>query len=339
MNGREIIKRVINFENPPRIGLMLRSEGCPKDIVALGAPSGTHSRFFETGWCRDPALLERAPGFAGQVRQDAFGNLWGRLDATSKGECIRGALQDGWAGLGRYELPKLEGESFAGIYKEAEKNAHRYKMGMLPGMPFSMMRVMRGMENFMADVLLNDQDVLALREKCMEYLLEFVDDFAACGMDGVYAGEDWGTQTALLISPACWRKLFKPCFARIVRRCHSRGMHFILHSCGYIRDIIGDLIEAGVDALQLDQPCLIGVEQLNDAFGGRVTFFCPVDIQRAMPTGDRNIIEAEARRMIRTFGGRGGGFIACDYSDWPSLGVRDEWAGWARKIFIEEGVY
>jgi uroporphyrinogen decarboxylase len=339
MNSREIIKRVIEFDHPNRIGLRLKAEGCPKDILSIEAPQGNHRLYRSTDWSSSGELLNRVPGFAGQVRQDAFGNVWGRLDATSKGECVKGALQDGWEALLSYELPTVDEAAFAAVRAAAGQNPHRYRMGMLPGMPFSLMRVMRGMENFLLDVLLNESEVLTLRDRCMDYLLGIVDGFAQSGMDGIFVGEDWGTQTSLLISPTVWRRIFQPCFAQVADRCHSQGMHFLVHSCGFIWDIIEDLIASGVNALQLDQPQLMGVERLNEAFGGRVTFFCPVDIQRVMPTGDRALIEAEARRMIQTFGSHGGGLIACDYSDWPSLGIKDEWAGWARKVFMEEGIY
>ena len=70
-----------------------------------------------------------------------------------------------------------------------------------------------------------------------------------------------------------------------------------------------------------------------------MTFWCPVDIQHVMPTGDGDRIETEARRMIHAFGARGGGFIAADYTDWSSIGVEPGWADRARKIFVEEGNY
>ena len=53
-----------------------------------------------------------------------------------------------------------------------------------------------------------------------------------------------------------------------------------MHSCGYIYEIIEDLIELGMDVLQFGQPALYGIERLGREFGGRITFWCPVEIYR-----------------------------------------------------------
>ena len=37
--------------------------------------------------------------------RDEYGNIWGRLENITKGEVIRGVLEDGWEGLDDYQLP------------------------------------------------------------------------------------------------------------------------------------------------------------------------------------------------------------------------------------------
>jgi hypothetical protein len=337
--SREIIRRVISRDSPPRIGFQFRKEGYPKDIVVLPGIRIVHPGYRETDWSRDPELLGRVPGFAGEVRADVWGNIWGRLDAVSKGECIRGVLEDGWDSVDAYELPRVDPAGTGEVRTAVARSPERYRMGFLPGMPFSLMRSMRKMETFLADMLLEEDRVAQLRDRLVAHLLAHVDANAEAGADSVYTGEDWGTQEALLVSPPTWRRLFKPAFAAVAARAHERGMTFIVHSCGWIWDIIPDLVEVGVDVLQVDQPALLGVERLGSAFGARVTFWSPVDIQQVMPTGNRELIEAEARTMIRELGSGGGGLIAADYTQWEALGVRDEWAEWARQVFLNEGGY
>jgi len=67
------------------------------------------------------------------------------------------------------------------------------------------------------------------------------------------------------------------------------------------------------------------------------TFYCPVDIQKIMQTGDRKLIEEGAREMMKLLGTTKGGFIAKDYPQWDAINVEEEWAQWARDIFINEG--
>jgi uroporphyrinogen decarboxylase len=90
---------------------------------------------------------------------------------------------------------------------------------------------------------------------------------------------------------------------------------------------------------QFDQPELMGVEKLSADFGGRTAFFCPVDIQRILAGGNKAPIQREAEKMIKCFGGYNGGFIAKDYPSLDDIGVKDEWAQWARDIFVSEGSY
>jgi uroporphyrinogen decarboxylase len=342
MKPREIVRRCIEFRDPPRIGLRLLAEGWPDDILVLPSFRLQHPVYRDPGYWdfgRDPELLAKVPRFQGQVRQDVFGNVWGRLEERTKGECILGAIEEGWEALEGYVLPTFTGEGADAVAAAIARKPDLYRMGMLPGMPFSIMRLIRGMEGFLTDLMLEEENVVALRDRIVPLLLGIVDAYAALGADGVYAGEDWGTQTALLVAPDRWRRVFKPAFAAVADRAHSHGMHFLVHSCGYVDEIIEDWIEAGVDVFQFDQPTLVGVGTLSRKYAGRVAFWCPVDIQYVMPTGDRARIEDEARRMIHAFGGKGGGFIGADYTDWASLHVKPEWADWGRRVLVDEGRY
>ncbi len=74
--------------------------------------------------------------------------------------------------------------------------------------------------------------------------------------------------------------------------------------------------------------------RLGREFGGRIAFFSPVDIQKVMQTGDKALIQAEARRMVELLGGFQGGFIAKDYPQWEAVDVKEEWAQWARDVFM-----
>ena len=76
-----------------------------------------------------------------------------------------------------------------------------------------------------------------------------------------------------------------------------------------------DLIDAGLDVIQMDQQQNMGLEMLGQRFGGRITFFCPVDIQNLMINGTADQIRACCRKMARTLGRENGGFIAKMYGD------------------------
>ncbi|MBI2441355.1 MAG: hypothetical protein HYV35_08300 [Lentisphaerae bacterium] len=54
-----------------------------------------------------------------------------------------------------------------------------------------------------------------------------------------------------------------------------------------------------------------------------------------LPTGDRDLIERETRRLVETFRG---GFIAKNYPDLKGIGVQPEWDQWAYEAFLRAGV-
>jgi len=135
---------------------------------------------------------------------------------------------------------------------------------------------------------------------------------------------DWGLQSRLMISPEFWRVLWKPRYAQIYKAAHAAGLCTFLHSCGYIVDILDDLIEIGLDVIHMDQQENMGLELLGRRFGGRITFFSPVDIQKTMVRGSLDDIRRYARDMVRLLGRPKGGFIPRWYTDPKGAGHRPE---------------
>jgi len=320
---REIVQSTITFGHPERIALAL-PDPYPDDTVWGGVapdPNRKPSRTF--------------PPEEGRKWEDEWGNIWAATTDFYQGEVIEGALQD-WSQLDSYRMPPFDDP--ARYQKAAAAFANtpgRYHIGGLPGFPFSIMRYLRRMDIFLADLLLHPAEVGRLAERVIALLCRCMDNWAAAGADAIMYAEDWGTQDRLLVSPAMWRRIFKPYFLILCGHARSRGLSVWMHSCGYIFDIVEDLIECGVAVLQFDQPGLYGVDRLAAEFGGRVTFYCPVDIQRVLPTGDIPRIEAFARDLVEKLGARGGGFIAGYYESMEGIGVKPEWQDAACRAFVK----
>ena len=111
-------------------------------------------------------------------------------------------------------------------------------------------------------------------------------------------------------------------------------MAVFLHSCGNDYGLMEDLIDAGIDVFQFDQPDVYPTETLVNEFASRVSFHSPVDIQKVLPTGDREFIESRALRMCELFRSVGGGWIAKDYPTYHDIGVEIEWARWAQDVIV-----
>ena len=112
----------------------------------------------------------------------------------------------------------------------------------------------------------------------------------------------------MLMSPADWRRIIKPCIADIYSFAKKHN-HFIFHhSCGNIYPIIADLIDIGLDILHPVQPEAMDIFQLKREFGRDLTFSGGLNTQELLPNGTCEQIREEVRKLKEQMG-RGGGYI------------------------------
>ena len=126
------------------------------------------------------------------------------------------------------------------------------------------------------------------------------------------SGTDFGQQTGPFVSPHAYRDLFKP-FNKVVNdwvHKHTTWKTFI-HSCGSVRALIPDFIEAGFDILNPVQCSAAGMapEELKKDFGDQVTFWGGgVDTQQTLPFGTVEDVRKEVSARLKIFG-KGGGYV------------------------------
>ena len=84
------------------------------------------------------------------------------------------------------------------------------------------------------------------------------------------------------------------------------------------------VIDCGLDVIQMDQQQNMGLDLLSERFAGRITFWCPVDIQNMMCQGSPEEIKAYAREMFEKLSTPAGGFIAGYYGDTVGAGHSKE---------------
>ena len=126
------------------------------------------------------------------------------------------------------------------------------------------------------------------------------------------SGTDFGQQNGPFISVKSYRDLFKP-FHKAVNgwiHKHTAWKSFI-HSCGSVRALLPDFIEAGFDVINPVQCSAAGMaaEELKQEFGAQVTFWGGgVDTQRTLPFGRAEEVRQEVSSRLKTFG-KGGGYV------------------------------
>jgi uroporphyrinogen decarboxylase len=149
--------------------------------------------------------------------------------------------------------------------------------------------------------------------KILECTLPIVDAVCAASagkLDIVHLDEDVGCNDRMMISPAVWRRYYKPQWMAVCDVVKKHGIKLWMHSCGYCRDIIEDFIEIGIDILNPLPPYVKGNDprQLKDLFGSRLCFDGGVDQPNIMIGGTPAQVEDEVRRVLDILA-PGGGFM------------------------------
>ena len=167
-----------------------------------------------------------------------------------------------------------------------------------------------GMEEFFIDMFDSPEVVDYVIEGCFEFYCE-LDRRAFEQNKGVidmyFIGNDFGSQRALLISPDMWRKFYKPRVKRLMAQAKANGCVTAIHSCGSIKEIIPDLLEIGVDAIN---PIQVNADDMDPKmlmreFGNDVVFFGGIDENHILLECTEAEVREETRRMIDILGAKG----------------------------------
>jgi uroporphyrinogen decarboxylase len=173
----------------------------------------------------------------------------------------------------------------------------------------------RRLDNFLADLVIDPVNVERFLDALLERHLAFLEKVCAAvgdAADVVRFGDDLGADGGPFMSPATYRRFFKPRHAQLcacVRR-NSR-MKTYLHSCGSVYRLMPDLIEAGFDVINPVQTSSRDMEpeRLKREFGKDICFWgggC--DTQRILNLGTPAEVRDHVRRRIDIFA-PGGGFV------------------------------
>jgi len=305
--------------------------------VAPGSPSGFEVRFREEG--------------AYEAFTDEWGIGWRR------------PLQDGFyfdmvvhplsgaqslADLRAYALPNpLDDGRFATLRAQAQAAVDRGKAVVLGGPADGIAEVysfLRGYEQYYIDLATNHSFVEYMLDRLVEFecaywerALREVGDL----VDVVIEGDDLAGQQGLLLSPRTYRRLIKPRHRRLCEFIKAQApVKVFFHSCGAVRPLIGDLIDAGIDILNPVQIAAAGMDpqQLKQEFGRDLVFWGGgVDTQQVLGVGTPAEVRAHVRRNIAALA-PGGGFVFAAVhniqADVPAENIMAMWETWR-----EAGVY
>ncbi|MGE5559156.1 MAG: uroporphyrinogen decarboxylase family protein [Bacillota bacterium] len=319
MTSKEIVIKAVEFKSPERL---------PLEFGSLG-----HSDIHWAAWNQIGT-----GDHAKKKTYDEWGCGWERTNVANMGQVTEHPLPD-WSSLRTYRWPDPDQPSFfEGMERKFEGSEGKYVKTGLFMLLFERMHSLRGFENTLTDLYLERENIERLADKILEFDIRIIANISARFPGAINAldfTDDWGTELALFINPSLWREFFKPRYKKIFDACKEAGWHIWMHSCGKVNEIIGDLIEIGVDAINLQQPTVLGIKEIGRRFAGKVCFSSLCDIQKTLPYKGENEIREEAELLMKNWSTKDGGFILSDYGDGNAIGVPLEKKQWMFNAFTK----
>jgi uroporphyrinogen decarboxylase len=241
---------------------------------------------------------------------------WGiGYDINTDGICIvkhplRGKSKDE---ISKFQAPNLdEPGNLALIEEEMKKYAGDYLVILVGYFGiFERAWALLGYEELMMNMVLEPALVEKVLDEITEYKIAYAKLTVDLGCKIGHTGDDFGGQQGLMFSKDMWVKYFKPRLARVWEIYKNAGLPVIHHSCGNITDIIGDMIDIGLDVLEPVQK-VMNYDELKREFGKHITFWGGIGTQDLLPFGSPSEVKEMAGSVIETLGSGGGMIIAPD---------------------------
>ncbi len=206
-----------------------------------------------------------------------------------------------------------------GRYRDAENLIKKYKddylvFGDIEVTVFSLGHQLVGMEKLLIDMMMETEYVIPLFEACAEFQTQIGLQLIERGVDAIWFGDDFGTQTSLIIPPEIFQTQLKPIYKKMVDRFKVANPDIIsiLHCDGAVADLLDDIREIGFEVFNPVQPGVPGhlPEDMKTNFGDKFAFWGAIDQQDLLPNGTDEELEKDIIDKINILGKDGGYMIA-----------------------------
>jgi len=224
-----------------------------------------------------------------------------------------------WAAVASPPGPEIEGTDgqkvFAKGAKRLREKTDKAILGLFGGNLLEFGQFMYRNDNFFMLLAGEPKKAHAFLDKMVEIHLDSLEKFLGIVgdyIDIIVFGDDLGMQTGPQISPSMYREFFKPRHKVLWNRAKELAdVKVNLHSCGGLRELIPDLIEAGLDAINPVQINCSGMDlnELKKEFGKDLVFWgggC--DTGYILTNETPETIAKHVKKQVE-IGRKGGGFV------------------------------
>lgn len=312
--------KTIRFETPDAIPMTFHiNESCydayqPDDLFELME----QHPFLFPGF-QAPKNFQKS--YALNARSDApytddFGCVWKTTTDGIVGSVHGHPLAD-WAAYRSYRLPDAEKSNGLAAVDwpafeaqcKADRVAGRPTFGDLRhGHTFLQLCDLRGYENLLYDMMDEEPLLDDLIQRLEAFNLAQIEHFIKADVDIVRIPEDLGMQTGPMLSVDNFVRYIKPSYQRMMEPARKAGKMIHMHSDGNIRLLVDDIIDGGVDVINL-QDLVNGVDWIAERFRSRTCIDLDIDRQSITPFGTPAQIDALVREEVEKIGCKEGGLM------------------------------
>lgn len=221
-----------------------------------------------------------------------------------------------WMAVAPPPGPKADDlQQFAESTRRFRESTDRAIIGLFGGSLLESGEFLYRIDNFLALLAAEPARAHAFLDSLTELHLKNLERYLSAvgdSIDIILFGDDLGMQTGPLISPRMYRQFFKSRHALMWQTAKRlANVKVLLHCCGGVRELLPDLIDAGLDAINPVQISCSGMDAagLKRDFGSEITFWgggC--DTQTVLPDGTPQQVAEHVRQQIRIMQ-PGGGFV------------------------------
>jgi uroporphyrinogen decarboxylase len=329
MSQRENILRSVRFERPDRIPMEFWiNPSCHNHYPpsALDDLQESHPYLFP-GFRRSsgPPTVPKPPV------QHSYVDAWG-ITMTSPEEgiaavAVRHPLAD-WSALEHYSPPPLpdlteEEKHRPNLATENRQDAIAAGTLVYGGLPhghtFLRLCDLRGYEALICDMADDEPRLWRLLEMVEAHNEAEVRCSLRRGAEWMGYPEDLGMQVGPMLSPRHLREYIKPSYQRLMKPAREAGCIIHMHSDGDIRGLVGELVDSGVQVVNL-QDLVNGIEWIGQRFKGKVCIDLDIDRQNVTRFGTPAEVDTLIRTEVETLGSRAGGLMMI-YGMYPGIPI------------------
>jgi hypothetical protein len=313
MKRRDLVRQSLEFASPPTVPrqawvLPWAEELYPDEVARLRTE-------FPDDIVTSPGLyLEPLPVVGQRYQKGLYIDEWGCRFVNIHGGVI-GIVREPqireWSDLERFQAPACTLAVDRGAVNAFCASTDQFVLAGTLVRPFERLCFLRTMEQALVDLFTRPPGFMELFARLHAHYLAEVEAWAATDVDAIVIMDDWGTQDRMMVSPAIWRALYKPIYRQYCDVARRAGKFVFMHSDGWILDILPDLIEVGVTAINSQIACM-GAEAMR-RFRGQITFWGEIDRQVVLPFGSLEDVRHAVGDVRRCLYANGGVIAQCEF--------------------------